>query len=121
MGHRILIADDDAFIRDLYLEVLKDASFDVDIAVDGQEALDKLLASQYDLILLDIVMPKKDGMEVLTSLQLSGKKNGVIIVATNLAHDPILNDALRKGAASYFIKTDITPDEVVALVKKYLV
>jgi len=119
---KILIADDDLYIRELYEEILKDAGYEVDISVDGQECLDKLSTTNYELVLLDIMMPKKDGLAVLNDLKNlpAEKKRGKIVVLTNLAHDPVLKDALANGAAGYLIKADMTPDVLLEKIKSYL-
>ena len=71
--HKLLVVDDDEYIRDLYEEILKDSGFHVDTAVDGKDGYDKIVAGSYDLILLDIMMPKMDGVEVLRELSEKSK------------------------------------------------
>lgn len=120
MAKRILIVDDDSFIRELYDEVLKDAGLEVTTAVDGEQGLAHLLQGGFDAVLLDIMMPKLDGLGVLTKLkeQQPEKPNGPIILLTNLDHDPILDKALELGAVSHILKADILPPALVALVTK---
>lgn len=122
MGKKILVIDDDLYLRELYVEVLKDEGFKVDFAVDGKEGLDKLLQGGYDLVLLDVMMPKLDGLGVLTKLQESvpAQKNGPIILLTNLSNDSAVKNALSKGATDYLIKTDFVPAELVKRVKEFL-
>lgn len=116
---KILIVDDDQFLRDLYEEILKDAGYEVEMAVDGEEGLAKIVSVQYDLVLLDIMMPKLDGIGVLKKLQENPPaiKNKVVML-TNLAHNPIIKEATSLGALSYLIKADLTPDQLVDNVKK---
>lgn len=120
MAHKLLIVDDDLYIRELYEEVLKDAGYDVTTAVDGEEGLSKLKQGGYELVLLDVMMPKLDGLGVLQKLsELSPKPtNGPIILLTNLSHDPIINEAMQHGASTYMIKADVTPDQLLAKVKE---
>lgn len=122
MNKKILIVDDDLYIRDLYEEIFKDAGFEVSTAVDGEEGLKKTQEGGYDIILLDVMMPKLDGIGVLTKLQTTPPtiKNGPILLLTNLAHEAVIQDALKKGAAGFIIKTDVTPDVLIAKVKEYL-
>lgn len=122
MPQRILVVDDDLFLRELYVEVLQDEGYDVHAAHDGQEGLEKMKQGGYDLILLDVMMPKLDGLGVLGKIKdySPTKKNGPIILLTNLAHDPIIQEALRRGAHSFLIKTDITPRELLNHIKEYL-
>lgn len=119
---KLLIVDDDLYIRELYEEVLKAEGFEVDTAINGEEGLAALQKGGYNLTLLDVMMPKLDGLGVLAKLREKPPTtpNGDIILLTNLAHDPIIEDALSKGASSYLIKADLTPDQLVAKIKEHL-
>lgn len=119
---RILLVEDDQFTRELYEEVLKGEGYFVDTAVNGEEGLTKIKAGGYSLILLDIMMPKMDGLEVLRSLKDNPPKiqNGPIIILTNLTNDPILNSAYGLNAKDYVVKSDITPGDLLDKVKSYL-
>lgn len=118
----ILIAEDDSLIRDVYAEMLRNADFKVDEAKDGKEALEKMSAGGYDLVLLDIIMPYIDGLGILQTLQATPakKSNGVIVICTSLAADPKVQESLELGAKGVIFKPDITPDQLVESVKKYL-
>ena len=122
MNKRILIIDDDLYLRDLYQEVLKNAGYEIDTAIDGEEGIEKIKQDGYDLILLDMMLPKIDGLGILTQLSQTQPppKNGPIILLTNLGHEPVIQEALQKGAVAYLIKADITPDQLLSEVKKYL-
>lgn len=119
---RILIVDDDLYIRDLYQEICTDAGYDVSIAVDGEDGLAKLRVGGYDLVLLDVMMPKKDGIAVLQELKdhPPQKPNNVILILTNLANVPVMEETLRKGAKGFLIKTETTPDILLEHIKKHL-
>jgi len=121
-ANKILLVEDDLYTRELFEEVLKDAGFFVETAFDGEMGLSKILAGGFDLILLDVVMPQMDGLEVLNKLKESApvKKNGPVVMLTNLSHDPIIKDVLSRGAAGYLIKSDLTPDTLVKKVKEFL-
>lgn len=116
---RILVADDEQYIRELYEEVLKAEGFAVDTAKDGQDALAKIQAGGYSVITLDVIMPKLDGLGLLEQLQASPpkQKNGPIILLTSLANDPAVQEALKKGAQKVIIKTEITPKQFVDTIK----
>lgn len=122
MSKKILIVDDDMYLRDLYEEILKEAGFEVETAADGREGLTKLSLGGYDLTLLDVMMPHLDGLGVLSKLQevKPTTPNGPIVLLTNLAHDPVIKEGLSKGAVAYLIKADMTPDQVLENVKKYI-
>lgn len=122
MAKKILIVDDDVYLRDLYEEVLKGEGYEVTTAVDGEDGLAKLQQGGYDFTLLDVMMPKLDGLGVLKKLKETptATPNGTIVLLTNLAQDPIVTEALQLGAKSYIIKADITPDQLIEKVKEYL-
>lgn len=119
---RILLVEDDTFTRELYEEVLKDAGFNIETAVDGEDGLSKIKIGGFDLILLDVMMPKKDGLEVLRDLKNNPpvSQNGQIVLLTNLTHDPVINMALSMGVKDHLVKSDITPGELVEKVREYL-
>ncbi len=123
MAQKILVVDDDPTLRELYDEVLKTAGYTVEFAVDGEEGLAKIRTQGYDLVLLDVMMPKLDGLGVLTKLQSDNPKPPkmpVIIIWTNLSHDPAIKEALNKGATNVLVKADLAPNQVIAMVQKYL-
>ena len=122
MAQKILLIDDDLYIRELYEEVLKNAGYDVQTAVDGEEGVHFLMSGGYDLILLDMMMPKVDGLGVLNALAAKSpaQKNGPIILLSNLGNEPVIEEILQKGAVAYLIKADITPDQLLDCVAKNL-
>lgn len=122
MAQRILVIDDDLFIRELYIDVLRSKGYDVDSAVNGEEGLAKLKKGGYDLALLDVMMPGLDGLGVLKELNQNPpqQKNGSIILLTNLDQDPLIKDAIGKGATSYFVKANLTPDQLLLNVSRFL-
>lgn len=123
MKRKILIIDDDLYIRELYEEVLTDAGYDVEIAEDGAIGLEKIMKGGYDLILLDMMMPQLDGVQVLTKAneQTPKNPNGPIILLTNLSHDPVIQEGLKQGAKTYLIKADLTPDQLVSRIQNEFV
>lgn len=118
----ILVAEDDSLIRDVYVEMLKNEGFEVDEAKDGKEALEKMTAGGYNLVLLDIIMPFIDGLGILQTLKEKPpkRKNDIVLICTSLAADPKVQEALQLGAKDVIFKPDITPDQLVEKVKKYL-
>lgn len=119
MADRILIIDDDTYIRDLYEEILKGDGFEVEVAKDGEEGLTKLLGGGYAAVLMDVMMPKIDGLGVLTKLKESTPKspNGPILLITNLDHDPLFDQAKTLGAYGHLVKADLLPPMIIAAVK----
>lgn len=118
---RILLIEDDAYTRDIYQEILEEAGFEVILATDGQEGLMKLKEGGYSLVLLDVMMPKMDGISVLKALKAENLQTGQkIILLTNLGHDSVIQEALTLGAAGYMVKSDLNPDQLVEKVKNFL-
>lgn len=119
---RILLVEDDQFTRELYEEVIKGEGYTLDTATNGEEGLEKIKAGGYNLILLDIMMPKMSGLEVLRAVKndLPKVQNGPIVILTNLTNDPILNQAYGLNAKDFVVKSDITPGELVEKIKGYL-
>jgi CheY-like chemotaxis protein len=122
MNKRILVVDDDLYMRELYEEVLKGAGYQIETAVDGREGIEKLSNGGYGLTLLDMMMPIIDGMGVLNAIAQNPPviKNGPIILLSNLGHEHVIEEAIQKGAICNLIKADITPDELLKAVEKYL-
>jgi len=118
---RILIIEDDQDVRELYAEVLRDEGFDIEEAVDGQSGLTKVLGGSYDLLLLDIMLPKLDGLEVLKIIKEKAKVKGIpVVLLTNLGREAIIKEGFQLGADGYLIKSEHTPEEIVEEVKKFL-
>ena len=96
--------------------------YEIDLAKDGEMGLEKIRSGQFDLVLLDISLPKIDGYGVLSKLKEDPPKTPVcpIIVLTNLANDPVVEDCVKLGAKASYIKSDHTPEEFLEVIKKYL-
>jgi len=121
-GKRILVVEDDQNTRNLYQTILTNAGFKVDVAIDGSEGLIKCREGGYDLVLLDVMLPKMDGIALLGELKKSPPKvpNKNIYLLTNLSHDPILKEAISLGVKDVILKTDVNPEQLVAKVKQIL-
>ena len=119
----ILFIEDDQFIGEMYIRGLRKAGYKVDFASTGTEGLAKAMSGKYNLILLDIFLPEKTGIDVLNELR-NGETNKLpgtkIVIMTNYAHDDESRAALEAQADGYFIKADITPNKLVELVKQII-
>lgn len=103
---KILLAEDDVFFQKFYTQKLREQSFEVDTASDGEETILKLTQNKYDLILLDIIMPKKTGFDVLTFLKETPAINSApIIVFSTLGQEQDMQKAISLGAQDYINKT----------------
>lgn len=117
---RILIVEDDNFLREIYVDTLSEEGFYIETAVDGEEALGKIKKGTWDLVLLDIIMPKFDGLEVIRRLKSDPLfKAPKIIFLTNLDKDEEIQEALKLGDG-YFIKSQLNPEEFLGKVKSSL-
>ncbi|RJP46540.1 MAG: response regulator [Armatimonadetes bacterium] len=119
---RILLVDDDADTRSIYSEFLEDAGYVVDIAVDGEEGLAKILEGGHDLILLDIMMPKLDGIGVLKRVKEINPEvyNGPIVMLSALDQEYIIKEALDLGARGFLRKSGMTPDLALDKISEFL-
>lgn len=116
----ILIIEDDQYTRDIYREVLEGEGYRITTADDGVEGVVKASQGTYDLILLDMMMPKLNGISTLKELKQKHPAHAPVVLLTNLAQDPVVEEALALGAKGYLIKADMNPDQLVAHIKKLL-
>ena len=118
---KILIIEDDNFLLSLIVEKFIQLGFDAEAASDGEEGLNKILNNKYDLILLDMILPKMDGFKVLEEVKKNQSfKDLPIIVASNLYDKNDIDRATSLGAADYIIKAYNSPENIVDRVKAFL-
>ncbi len=113
---RILIAEDEKPMANALSLKLQSVGFEAKIVYDGEAAIAALNESKYDLLILDLVMPKKDGFFVLEELK-KLKINIPVIIASNLSQEEDIKRAKDLGAQDYFIKSDTTLLQIVEKVK----
>ena len=119
---KILLAEDDKFISRAYKDGFERAGFEVVLAFDGNEAMIKAVSEKPDLILLDLVMPNKNGFETLGELKMDKTlKNIPVIVLSNLGQDSDIERSKSLGATDYMVKADFSMQEVVGKIKEYMV
>lgn len=119
---KILIVEDDEVLRNFYLELLTAEGFQVVEAVDGTEGEKLIWQGGFDLIILDIVLPRKDGMEILRNLRKTkpARPNGPIVILTNLGQESIVKEAFLLGATGYIIKSAFNPDQILGEIRNFL-
>ena len=118
---KILVVDDDPFILDMYVIKFKEQGFQIDTATDGKMALERIDAGKPDIVLLDVVMPKMDGFDVIKKIQDSQTPRAFkILFLTNFGQKEDVERGMQMGADGYIIKAHFTPSEVVAKVKELL-
>ena len=116
---KILIADDELAIANALALKLTKVGFEVKVSNDGVEAIKLIKEESYDLILLDLMMDKKDGFAVLEDMQNANIKTPVI-VTSNLGQSEDISRAESLGAVGYFVKSDTPISEIVEKVKNIL-
>ncbi len=118
----VLIAEDETALRELYMSLLQREGYEVVGVDNGEAAYGVLLARHFDLLLLDILMPKLTGLELLDRLQRESKLNatGKIVMLTNLSDDTRIAESLKFGIRGYMVKSNYTPDIFIKEVKHYL-
>ena len=118
---KILLIEDDSFLTDIYLTKLKGEGYQVDVARDGESGLEKVKKLKPDLLILDIILPKFNGWEVLGQIRKDPKFEKLkVIIISNLGDEKDIERGFDLGAIKYFVKTEQTPTEVVEKIKEIL-
>lgn len=120
---RILVVEDEDTLRELYVQILTDEGYAVDYARDGEDGYEKMYKDGYDLVLLDVMLPKMDGLTLLEKIKNSKSKthNRKVVLMTNLGQDNLIARALSLGVQGYFVKSDYTPDQLLNEIRGILV
>jgi CheY-like chemotaxis protein len=117
---KILCVEDEHFIGELYMRALSRAGYEVTIEIDGAKALAMAQSDQYDIILLDLMVPNMTGIEILDTLRdpaKTPKLHSKIIITTNLEQSEEKRAAIEKQADGYLIKANVTPNELVSFLQ----
>lgn len=115
----ILIVEDDVFLADLYKTKFSLEGFKVYTSYDGEKGLDCLKKNPIDIVLLDLVLPKMGGFEILKTMKADAKLRQIsVILLTNLSQKSDVDKGLEMGADDYLIKAHFMPSEVVEKIKK---
>jgi CheY-like chemotaxis protein len=118
---KVLIVEDDVFLRKMYTKKFQVNGFEIETASNGQEGLQKMSSFSPDIVLMDVMMPKLNGIEAIEKAKADENlKHIPILVLTNLSSAEDADTAVKKGAKAYLIKSEHTPTQIVEKVKKYL-
>lgn len=121
MEKKILLIEDDELIRQMYASELTKANFKVTEAATGDEGLKALQQNQYDLLLLDIMLPGTNGLEILKQIKQNPQtKNLKVVLLTNLGQEAVIKQGFELGAIGYLIKAAYNPDQIVQEVKNFV-
>ncbi|HLD51198.1 hypothetical protein A3K34_01235 [candidate division WWE3 bacterium RIFOXYC1_FULL_40_10] len=115
---KILIVEDETDLRVLYAEVLTDAGYIVEQAPDGEIGFHSVKNFPWDMLLLDIMLPGKDGLRILKEMDKADKR-GPIIMLTNLNSEHIIQEAFKLNADGYLIKSEIDPGRIISEVENF--
>lgn len=122
MYKHILFVEDELYIAELYAQVLTSHNYDVTVVGDGEKGLKAAQTGQYDLILLDLMLPNMTGMDILRRLRDPAQSPNVpastaIIVLTNLDEDDQTKNEIKKLAQGYLLKVQVTPKQLVEIIR----
>lgn len=118
---KILLVEDEKEIRELYAQYLSDTGYTVITAEDGTVALQKALSEEWDIMLLDIMLPGQDGIQVLKMIKANDRlRDKPVIALTNLNVGSVIDEVFDLGADGFLVKSEITPDKIVNEVETVL-
>jgi len=116
---KILIVEDDNFVAEVYFSKLMEMGYEAVLAQNGEEGLEALKKNKVDLILLDILMPIMDGMEMLEEVKkVEEWRNIPVILLTNVGEKESVQKVREMGVNSYLIKSHFTPAEVIEKIEE---
>jgi DNA-binding response OmpR family regulator len=122
MPKTVMIIEDDRFLSSLMKARLEKEGFAVVQAYDGEEAMEALKTVLPALIILDLIMPKVTGFEVLQAISITPQLDKVpVVIVSNLAQDSDIEKARQLGAREYFIKVKISIDDLIGKIKTLVV
>jgi DNA-binding response OmpR family regulator len=116
---KILLVEDDNDLVNIYKEELSFSNIDFDIATNGEDAIKKNESFDYDLIMLDIMLPDISGIDVLKKIKEKDKDKKVIVIS-NLEVPAIINQAFALGVNAYLIKAELLPSQIIEEVKRLI-
>jgi DNA-binding response OmpR family regulator len=118
---KILIAEDEIFLYKVMANKLKKEGFEVTVATDGEEAIRIIQAEKPNLVLLDLLMPKRDGFEVLETMHADESLKKIpVIIASNLGQESDVERGKKLGAVEYIVKADLSIHDIVKKVKEHV-
>ncbi|MBI4053782.1 MAG: response regulator [Candidatus Doudnabacteria bacterium] len=118
---KVLIVDDDVFLREIFVDVFRESKFDVRQATDGEQGLQMAMADKPDIIITGIMMPKLSGFELLAKLKENpATKDVPVFVFSHLGKEEDRKRAFELGAKDFIVKGLVTPLEVVRRARNVL-
>lgn len=120
MSKKVFLFEDEEIIYENIIHELEDEGFNVTLAKDGQDALKKVISAQPDIILLDLILPKLNGFEILKELKNEEKtKNIPVIILSNLGQGQDIRECMDLGAVDYMVKANVLIADVITKIKEF--
>lgn len=118
---KILVAEDNGFLTKIYEVKLESEGYSVIKASDGEETVTLTKSEKPDLVILDLIMPKKSGFDALDEIKADPETKDIpILILSNLGQDEDIKKGLDKGASDYLVKTNSTIEEVMGKISEYM-
>lgn len=118
---KILLIEDDMTLAKMYERKFISDGYEVSVAYDGEEGLKKVIAEKPDMLLLDIMLPKLDGLALFKKMRsIPETFNTPVILLTNFGQEDAVFECFKLGAVDYLVKADVTPQQVVQKVEGFL-
>ena len=119
---KILMIEEDHFLRKIYRDKLSRSGFEFLEATNGEEGLNKIIAEKPDVVLLDLILPRKNGFDVLVDMKSNKNTENIpVIILSNLGQESDIQRGLALGAKDYLVKTEVSLSGVVEKAKEQLV
>lgn len=117
---KIVLVEDDVVLSQMYVKKFSMEGYAIERAMDGEEGLALVKSSKPDLVLLDIMMPKKNGLDTLKDIKSDPElKNTYVVLLTNVGEQNYVDEGFRLGANQYLMKSNFTPREVVEKIREW--
>ena|SRR3989344_5359791 len=119
---KVLMIEEDHFLRKIYRDKLSRSGFEFLEATNGEEGLNKIIAERPDVILLDLILPRKNGFDVLIDIKSNKNTENIpVIILSNLGQESDIQRGLALGAKDYLVKTEVSLSEVIEKAREQLV
>jgi len=119
---KVLMIEDNPFLRKIYKNKLTSAGFEFIGATNGEEGLNKVIAKKPNLVLLDLILPKKNGLDVLIEMKKNKETKDIpVIILSILSQESDVKRGLSLGAQDYLVKAEVSLSEVVSKVQELLI
>ena len=117
----ILIVEDDPLVQKFYTILFKEEKYTIHLAVDGVEGVEKAKEITPDIILMDIMMPRKNGIDALKDIKADPKLAQIpVVMLTNFGEQEFVKQSTEAGASAFIIKADVSPRQLITEVRKYV-